>query len=196
MKKFYTFGAGIVLAFALVTPGFAQNGQAVRAQVAKQNAQERVAEIRQKALEKKTQVREGICERRQDKLDSAIERLHTRSARLKTVIDTMYSRVQGFYESGQLTVENYDELKTAVDTASADADAAVSAVETFTITIDCQNIKLGEQLDSFRTAIDDTRTALKNYRKALVDLISAMNNSIKAEADSENDDDSSNGEEQ
>jgi hypothetical protein len=189
MNKAFLVSASLVLALAIVTPSLAQNGRSARAEEAKLNAQERVRAIKEKVTARKAELREGVCQRRQEKLDNAIDRLHTRTGRLKTVIDTMYARVKGFYESGQLTVENYAELTATIDTASADADAAVSAVESFTITVDCENNNLGSQLDGFRTAVSETRTALKDYRKALVDLISAMNNSAKAEADNSNSND-------
>ncbi|MEX2012293.1 MAG: hypothetical protein WD970_00855 [Patescibacteria group bacterium] len=196
MNRIGVAGLAVMLALVLTTPSLAQNGRSARAHDAKLSAQERVAAIKTKIAEQKATVKADVCARRQERLNNVVIRLHNQATRLKTVIDTMFIRVQGFHDQGQLTVENYTELKAAVDTASADADAAVSAVETFTITIDCQNAKLGEQLDGFRTAIKDTRTALKDYRKALVDLISAMNNSAKAEDNAAADDNDDNGEEQ
>ena len=174
MKKISIAGISLVLALAFITPGFAQNAGTVKAQEAKTSAQERVKEIKEKVALKKAEVKEKVCEKRQEILNDRLANLSTQSAKLKTKIDSMYIRIQGFYDSGQLTVSNYDELRAAVDTASADADAAVSTVESFEFTLDCENVKLGEQLDGFRTAIGDTRIALKDYRKALVGLISAM----------------------
>lgn len=190
MTKISMVGISLVLALAFITPGFAQNADSAKAQEAKTSAQERVKAIKEKVALKRAEVKEKVCETRQEKLSNTIARLSTNSGKLKTSIDSMYIRIQGLYEEGKLTVENYDELRAAVDTASADADAAVSTVESFELTIDCENVKLGQQLDGFRTAIGETRTALKDYRKALVELISSMRNAsaIKDTTDETTDD--------
>jgi len=190
MKKALFIGVGLVVALSLATSGFAQVDQAELFQNSRLNANQRVEAIKEKIAVRKAVIREGLCRRRQSKLDRAIDRLHTRSGHLKTVIDTMYARVKGFHEDGQLTVANYDQLAAAVEAAGADADAAISVVETFTFTVDCQNSKLGEQLDGFRTAIAETKLALKEYRRALVDLIKAMNKSKKLESNSQQSNDS------
>ena len=181
MKKISIAGISLVLALAFITPGFAQNTGSVRAQEANTSAQERVKAIKEKVALKRAEVKEKICETRQEKLSNTIARLSSNSGKLKTTIDSMYIRIQGLYQEGKLTVSNYDELKAAVDTASADATAAVSTIESFEFTLDCENTKLGQQLDGFRIAVSETRTALKDYRRALVELISAMRNASAEE---------------
>ena len=196
MKKLIIAGSSLVLALAFISPGLAQNSGSARAQEARESAQERVEAIKEKVAAKRAEVKEGVCEKRKEKLENNLEILSTQAAKLKTVIDTMFIRVQGFYDEGKLTVENYDDLKTAVETASADADAAVSTIESFNLEIDCENTNLGRQLDGFRTAVKETRTALKDYRKALVELISAMNNgTVKEDAANNSADNTDGGEE-
>lgn len=148
----------------------------------RQQREERVAEIKQRVEERKAEIQQQVCERRESNLQRVIPRLSTSAVTLVDRIDVMYDRVVGFYESGQLTVSNYDELKENVDTAQADAHAAVEALDEFEFEIDCENPNVGEQLDSFRTAVQDAREPIKEYRDALVELIS----SLRAEAAEEN----------
>lgn len=149
--------------------------QAVEARL---SAEERVQNIRQDVEERRAQVAQEVCERRSERLQAVIPRLATSSTTLQASIDKMYERVQGFYESGQLTVNNYEELNANVLSAQADSAAAVEAVSTFEFELDCEEAGVGQQLDGFREAVGQARDALNSYRSALVDLIS----SLRAEA--------------
>jgi hypothetical protein len=89
-------------------------------------------------------------------------------------IDGVYERVQGFYESGQLTVTDYDAQNSAVAEAQAEAQAAVEVATAYEFEFDCENPSLGDQLFGFREAITEARDALKAYRSELVGLISSL----------------------
>jgi len=161
-----------------------------KAEAFRLEAKERVEEIRAKAKQKRAEIKKEVCERFQTKLSEIPSRVSNRATRHQEVFDKIYGRVQGFYDKGQLTVDNYDELKSAVDTAQANSAAAVLAVGEVEVTIDCDDPKIGEQLDSVRTAAQEARTALKEYRTKLVELISAL----KSAAAQQNNDDNTEGE--
>lgn len=184
-KKVMLFTAAALLSAALVTPGFAQNNGQVKAQEAKMKAEERVAEIKKKVAERKAEVNAEKCEAREARIQAKLPKLAKNATTLKTVIDRMYTRVQGFYAKGQLTVANYAELKTAVDTAKADAEEAIEAIDSFEFTFDCDTAGVGTQLDSYRTVVGEAKTALKEYRTKLVDLISAMKSAKASSNDSD-----------
>ncbi len=134
----------------------------------------RSAEIQERVQERRAQVQADVCERRQDQLNQVLPRLATQSTRLAANMDTIYERVQGFYESGQLTVPNYDELDEAVAASQAEAQAAVELVTTYEFELDCDNPSLGDQMFTFRESVAEAREALKQYRTDLVTLISSL----------------------
>ncbi len=155
-------------------------------QTARQQSQERVEAIKQEVAERRAEIEQEVCERRQDRLNTVMPRLATSSNTLKSTFDTIYERVQGFYDSGQLTVENYDELKEAVDAAQANAEAAVEAINNYEFELDCENSNVGQQLDGFRQAVSEARTELKSYQEALVNLISALRAEAAEQQETEN----------
>ncbi len=142
------------------------------------DTQERVAEIKQEVEQRKATVKQDVCERRQEQLTKIMPRLATGAISVKTAIDTANERVQGFYDSGQLTVSNYEELKAKVDVAKTDSEVALEVVTSYQFELDCENANVGEQLDAYRASITEAKDSLKAYRVALVDLISAMRASV------------------
>jgi|AntRauTorckE6833_2_1112554.scaffolds.fasta_scaffold00271_26 hypothetical protein len=140
--------------------------------------EEKQAEIQERVKARRTQVRADVCERRQEQLAQLIPRLANQSSRLNGVVDDIYLRVQGFYESGQLTVDNYETLNSNVADAQAEAQVAVEVVATYEFELDCENASVGDQLVGFRESVAEAREALKAYRTELVALIS----SLRAEA--------------
>lgn len=157
-----------------------------RAEAFREQAKERVEEIRANAREKRAEIKKEVCERLQSKLSTIPSRVRERASKHQEVFDKIYGRVQSFYDKGQLTVDNYDELKAAVDTAQTNSAAAVLAVEEVEITIDCDNPKIGEQLDEVRTAAQEARSALKEYRSKLVELISALKSAAAQQKTNDN----------
>lgn len=135
---------------------------------------ERTNDIDARVEERRAQVRQDVCERRQEHFSTLIPKLANQSTRLASTIDNVYERVQGFYESGQLTVADYDERNAAVTAAQADAQAAVEVVAAYEFEFDCENPSVGDQLFGFREAVTEARQALKDYRTELVGLISSM----------------------
>ena len=143
------------------------------------------ASIEERVQSRRAEVRVDVCERRQDQLAQLIPRLANQSARLNGVIDDIYARVQGFYESGQLTVEDYDVLNTNVAAAQAEAATAVEVAASYEFELDCDNPSVGDQLVGFRESVADARGALKAYRVELVTLISSLR-AEAAEVENEN----------
>jgi hypothetical protein len=157
-----------------------------RSEKARNDAQEKVNERKQEATERRLNVKQDVCERKQAQLEAVVPRLSNSSVRVKDAIDKVYERVQGFYESGQLTVENYDELDAVVAERKAASEVSIAALDSATVEYDCENPSFGQQLDGYRLLVRDSRDNLKEYRSALVDLISAMR-SADADQDQEQD---------
>lgn len=147
---------------------------------------DRMRAIKAQIEARKTEVKKQVCEQRQQRLQQRIPRLATSANVLKNNFDKIYTRVQGFYEKGQLTVSNYDALKAAVDAAQADAAVSVEALNDYKFTLDCDNPDAGQKLDGFRQMAKLAKEDLKEYRRALVDLISAMRSASAEQKDQNN----------
>lgn len=163
----------------------AQEDAQQRAQSAQEDAQQRRDRIQQQVEERRAEVQQQVCERKQEQLQNVIPRLATQSRALKDAMDRVYENVQGFVESEQVVVESYEEHKSSVDAAQADAEAAVQVVENYEFELDCDNPNVGEQLDGFRMAVEEARQELQTYRDELVHLIQEMR---AEEADNTEDD--------
>ncbi len=154
--------------------GITQEEAQQRGQAAQESAQQRKERIQQQVEERRSEVKQQVCERKQEQLQQVIPKLATQSRALKDAMDRVYENVQGFVESEQVVVEGYEERKSSVDAAQADAEAAVQVVEDYEFELDCDTPSVGEQLDGFRTAVEEARQELQTYRDELVHLIQEM----------------------
>lgn len=170
----------------------AQNHAQQQRQAAQEDAQQRRDRIRQEVEERRAEVKQQVCERKQEQLQRVIPRLATQSTALKDAIDRVYENVQGFVEDEQVVVEGYEEHKSSVDAAQADAEAAVQVVEGYEFELDCDNPNVGGQLDGFRTAVEEAREALVVYRDELVHLIQEMRAEEADDADEDEEDEEEN----
>lgn len=149
----------------------------------------------------KQERRQQQCEKRKSQIESKIIAFALRAKRHQGVIDKIYERVQGFYDSGQLTVSNYDELKANVDAAQETASTEVAALQELgELEIDCTDPEVVLSVASFKEGLGSARDALKAYRKALVKLISSLrsasaeenaNNTSNSSGEDEDEDESS-----
>ncbi len=155
-----------------------------RAQERMASVEERRAELQQKVKERRAEIKEKVCERRQQNLTRVMPRLAQGATSVLNSMDTVYGRVSTFYEKGQLTVANYDELAASVELAKTNAAASVASIESQSFELDCENPRVGQQLDGYRLAVQDARESLMGYKKTLVALISAMRAAAAVEQDS------------
>lgn len=202
MKKIYGFSAVVscLLLFVVLGPLALAQGPASssenppeRVRPVSGQQRERVVEARNEkreeiqeiVAERRAEVRFEVCERRQERLQQRISQLTTRSTRLLGVIDTMYARVQGFYDSGKVLVDDYEQLNDQVAIAQEDALASVEAAASYSFDVDCEDRSVGDQMYAFRTAVSQARESLKTYRTTLVTLISSMRTASDEQADNE-----------
>lgn len=137
-------------------------------------ARDRATQIREQAQERAAQLRADVCDRREQQLSQLIPNLSRQATSLLGAMDTVYGRVQTFYEAGQLTADDYDGLKANVNTAQTEASAATQTLQEYEFDLNCDEPNAGSQLDTFRIAANEARESLKTYRAELVNLISAM----------------------
>jgi cytochrome c556 len=151
-----------------------QDSQAVQA-----NIRQRRAQIAKKAVERLKEVKYEVCERKKKQLQRVIPKLATQATALKDAIDRVYDNVQGFAESEQVVVSDYEAKKASLDKAQVEAAAAVGLVEDYQEDYqfeleNCGDPHLGQRLDTFRLAVTQAQDALHVYRDELVSLIQSM----------------------
>ena len=199
LKRFGLIAVAALLLSTLAVPAVvgAQRGEGqMRGEEARAASEERrrsleearearAAEIEDRVTERRAQVQAEVCERRQDQIDRMLPRLASQSTRLAANMDTIYERVQGFYESGQLTVPNFDELDEVVAASQTEVQASVEVVATYEFELDCDNPSLGDQMYGFRESVAEAREALKQYRSDLVTLISSLRAAAAEQAEVE-----------
>jgi hypothetical protein len=157
-----------------------------RAEEARSNAEERKSEIIERNEERRTQITADVCERRHQTLETVMPRLNQGATSVKASIDTVYTRVTNFYESGQLTVDNFEQLVSNIETSKANAETAIATNENLTFTFDCENPSVGQQLDDYRTSAH--KVTLKAYRQSVVELVSSMRAAASTQNDSDDND--------
>lgn len=146
---------------------------------AKSQAKTKSEEIKQQVKDRKIELKKEVCERRQARLINVPSRMNKNASTLQGVLDKKYAKVQEFYTTKNLTVTNYETLKSNVDTAQAASQAAVDALKDYNFTFSCDTPGLGQQLDGLRLVANEAKTKLKDYRKALVDLINSITSSVE-----------------
>lgn len=139
------------------------------------NASDRATAIKNKAESTSLKVRVEVCEQRRSRLQTATKTMSQGATAVKTSLDAMYDRVVGFYDSGQLTVADYQTRINAIELAKQEATAAVEVLQAReNADIDCTDAKTAARLEGDRLAGSEAKTQLKDYRTTLVDLVSAM----------------------
>lgn len=174
----------------------------------KTEIEERVKERQEKAqlsADEKSLVRDErkaakiqeACERRVAKIEQSMSRFTGLAQKKIKVIDSFHEKVQKFYESGQLTVRDFDELNEAVVDARLTAEIEVAALEELEVDIDCEDPEVVTSVRAYKATAIQAKDSLKAYRSSLVGLISAMRSAASQE-DSQDDhtEESSNNEEE
>lgn len=136
----------------------------------KEKRDELIAEGKEKAQE----VRTRICERRKDAFEKRAEKFVANAEKYQSVVDKLFERVQGFYESGQLTAPDYDALVAKANEAKTQAEDSIQTLKDTEINIDCENPSVAESVATFRGVAGQTREALHNYSTSIKNIISAM----------------------
>jgi hypothetical protein len=155
-------------------------------------AQAKVAEKKAQVKVQTQEHRQQACEARKTSLTNRMTNAVFQAERHKAVFDKIYTRVQDFYTNKKLNVSDYDSLKTAVDTAQADAAASIQALKDTDISVDCTSSTVADSVSAFQTAVGSTRDSLKSYRKALVDLINSLKGASTGQSDSQDTTDNTN----
>lgn len=154
----------------LTTTVAAEDEQPARGTALKNKLQELKAERQEQRQNRLAANKLRVCENRKTRITAIMNRAIIRAERQLKLFDTIAERVKAFYVEKGYTLENYDELVAAVDSAKADAEAnleTLKGLEAF----DCNSEDPKGQLEAFKLALASIREDLKDYRTSVKNLI-------------------------
>ncbi len=114
-----------------------------------------------------------VCGLRKVKIGSIMDRAVLRGTRQTELFSTIATRVESYYASSGKTLDNYDQLVAAVNSAAAQAQTDLSALKSQG-SFSCNGSDPKGQITAFRTAIQTEIKDLKAYRAAVKDLIQGV----------------------
>jgi chromosome segregation ATPase len=157
---------------------------------------ERLIEAKRTALSetKKTKLsadgRQKACKAREANLTKKITNFDKQAKRHLERYDTAYAKLQAYQKEQDITAENYTALVATADAKRATATAAVDALKTAGVKIDCSSQDPAAAVATVKASVANAKTALKDYRTAvknvLVALMTAKSDNTKVDATDDN----------
>lgn len=212
MKKPSILAAGFALAILLAVPSTIsaheattqQNSSTARqaqleAERAKKKAEleqtiaDRRAEFEKRREDAKTQAsakleeaKQKACENRSESFKKRMEGIASRSERRMEVFNKIAERVEAFAEEKNVTVANYDELLSDVETKAEALKQAHELVRENAEVFQCNGDNAQTNTAIFKEAIAQEHEAFKEYRDSIKSLIKVVKQAIEADTTEEN----------
>jgi hypothetical protein len=129
------------------------------------------------------QHRHKTCEERQAALNQKATTYHDRYTKQLTGLNIVYSGLQTYAESGDVTVENYEALKAETNVSQANATTAVNAITAPQLNCEADSNSQsqsdsdnGNANSSLNASIKAAKDALSAYRHDVMQLFNAAIN--------------------
>jgi|GEM_PF-2301084 len=129
---------------------------------------------RQNKPAKSTADLQKICQQHQADINKKIANLSTKAQNHLTAFNNVFTKVQAFQSSHNLSVSNYDTLVADATAKQTAATTAVNALKSVSVTVDCSTADPASSIATVQTAASDARTALQAYRSSLLALVNAL----------------------
>ncbi len=123
-----------------------------------------------------------VCENRKTRITAILNRSITRAERQLELFTKISERVKTFYTEKGYSIENYDALVAAVDTAKANAEANLETLKGLS-SFDCDADDPKGNAEAFKLALQSVRQDLKDYRTAVKNLIVGVKSAHAAATD-------------
>ena len=118
------------------------------------------------------------CEKREQAINNILDRIAKRGERRLGVYNSIFERVQEFYEKKGLSISSYDELVADVNSKKAAAQAAVDAAAAKEVEFNCDGSDPKGAAAGFKEDLKAQIKALHDYRKSIRNLIVAIKTSL------------------
>lgn len=140
----------------------------------RQKAQQLLAADRKGKQARPLQVRQQACDAHKAELTTRQQNYAASGQKHLDVFNSIYAKVVAFQTKNQLSASNYDSLKATADAKQAAAQAAVTALGSQSITIDCTSTDPAANVATLKTAVATARQALQDYRTAIKNVVVAL----------------------
>jgi chromosome segregation ATPase len=149
----------------------AEDRQAVK--TAATTVKEDRQQLKTDRTEKTAEQKQKLCTAHKQGLENKFNRIVTNSQKIKTKIDGVLTKAQDYQSKNNLTVENWDSLLAAAQTAQTAAGDSITNLQSVKPSLDCNSTSVSTDVANFKTAAKDTRDKLKAYRDAVRSLLHA-----------------------
>lgn len=150
-----------------------------------QKLKERLQELRQKRQQNRQQRlaenRLRVCEQRKVRINAIMDRAILRAEKHLDLFSSISDRVQNFYLDKGYTLDNYEELVTAVDTAKAQAQANLETLKDLD-SFECTADDPKGNIEEFKLALKTINQDLKDFRTAVKNLIVGVKSAKSTQA--------------
>lgn len=123
-----------------------------------------------KTAEEKTKA----CESHKQGLQTKFTHITTNATNLETKISAFLTKAQTYQSTNNVTVDNWDTLVAAANSAKTDTDTAIANLKAVTPTVDCNSTSVASDVATFKAAAQDARDALKVYKTAVKNVFVAL----------------------
>ena len=121
----------------------------------------------------------------ENRLENASENLEKLATNMFDKFTSISNRVQEYYVSKELSVDNYEQLVQEVDIKQDVASTALVTAKNTAANFDCEGDDPKAQLVQYRKDMKDVISSLKEYRTSVKDLIVAVKNSRSQDGEQE-----------
>ncbi len=147
-----------------------------------ESLREKAAELKERAKENTIARLEGkkleICQKREDNIKNIFENVTNRSQKHYDQVTNVYARVQEFYASKALSIENYSQLISDIEAAKVAAQEAVNAIKDQTPAFSCGDDNPKSRAEEFKSLVKEKISEIKSYRDSVRKLIEAIKASL------------------
>lgn len=135
---------------------------------------EALTEMRKEHKENSQAERQKFCEAHKDGITNKFSRIVTNSERIQARISSIQDKAVAYKTDNNLTIDNWDALVAAADTAKANSAASIEALKAVKPTVDCNSTSVASDVATFKAAAATTRDSLKAYKSSVKDILKAL----------------------
>jgi hypothetical protein len=125
----------------------------------------------QKKEARKTEAKQKSCEAREANLNKKVKNFGAAAQRHLDRLDKTYAKLKAYQEEHKLNADQYEALVAVADAKQEAAKAAVEALKTVAVDIDCTSSDPAESVATVKAAVKNARTALQQYHTAVKDVL-------------------------
>lgn len=125
------------------------------------------------------------CQNKEGNINQSMKRINTRTQLQLNLFGTIAERVQNYYQANNLTLNNYGELTTAIETTRTQAQNTLRTMVQNGGEFACNSEDPHAYANQFRNSFNGTVDGLKAYKTAVRNLIVAVRSVATEEASNE-----------